>query len=76
MVVPFPEKAFEEISENCKGLLVVEMSVKGQMVADVALASRCKYPIYGYLSSYEVPESDIVIEKAKEILENKAKEVF
>ena len=76
MVVPFPVKAFDEIGPDCKGLLVVEMSIKGQMVEDVALASRCKYPIYGYLTSYEVPESDKVIEMAQDILAGNAKEVF
>ena len=76
MVVPFPVKAFDEIGPDCKGLLVVEMGIKGQMVEDVALASRCKYPIYGYLTSYEVPESDKVIEMAQDILAGNAKEVF
>lgn len=76
MVVPFPIKAFEEIGSDCKGLLVVEMSIKGQMVNDVALACRCKYPIYGYFSSYNVPESSVVIEMAKAIINGEAKEVF
>ena len=76
MITPFPVKAFEEISPDCKGIEIVEMSIKGQMTDDVALATRCKYPIYGYFTSFEVPESDKVIEIAKDILAGNAKEVF
>ena len=76
MSTPFPVKAFEEISPDCKGIEIVEMSIKGQMTDDVALATRCKYPIYGYFTSFEVPESDKVIEIAKDILAGNAKEVF
>lgn len=75
-ITPFPVKAFEEIKPDCKGIEIVEMSVKGQMTDDVALASRCKLPIYGYFTSYEVPDHEKIIELAKDILAGKAEEVF
>lgn len=75
-ITPFPVKAFEEISENCKGILIVEMSIMGQMKEDVALATKCKLPIYGYLTSFLVPDSDKILELAKDILAGTAKEVF
>ena len=71
---PFPEKAFEEISHNCKALMIVEMSISGQLKSDVVVASKGKLPIYAYLSSVDVPESDKVISLAEDILNNKAKE--
>ncbi len=37
MITPFPVKAFEEISPDCKGIEIVEMSIKGQMTDDVGL---------------------------------------
>ncbi len=74
-VVPYPEKAFEEIKPDCKGLLDVEMSGLGQMVPDVKLASKCKFPVYGYFSVETVPESDVIVEKAKKILAGEEKEV-
>lgn len=72
---PFPNKAFEEISDACKGLLAVEMSVKGQMIQDIQLASKCKLPVYGYFSVFDVPDSDVVVEKAEAILAGTAEEV-
>ena len=57
---PFPEKAFAEINPNVKGLLVVEMSLKGQMVPDVKLATRVQVFLYDtYLSCDVVPDSDM-----------------
>ena len=52
-IVPFPVKAFAEISPDCKGLLLVEMS------------------IYGYCSSFDVPESEKAVALAEDILAGK-----
>lgn len=71
---PFPEKAFEELSASCKGILLVEMSIGAQLKSDVVVATKGKLPVYAYLSSVDVPESAVVIEKAKAILEGQAKE--
>ncbi len=70
-VVPFPVKAFAEIGPDCRGLLLVEMSVMGQMQDDVALATQCRLPVYGYCTSCDVPESDKVVDLARNILAGK-----
>ena len=70
-VVPFPVKAFAEIGPDCRGLLIVEMSVMGQMQDDVALAAQCRLPVYGCCTSCDVPESDTVAALAKDILDGK-----
>jgi 2-oxoglutarate ferredoxin oxidoreductase subunit alpha len=75
-ITPFPEKAFEEISKECKGIMIVEMSITCQLKEDVAIATKCKLPIYACLSSYLVPESQQIIELANDILNGNAKEVF
>ena len=75
-VTPFPVKAFEEISDACKGVLIVEMSITGQLKDDVALATKCKQPIYGYLTSYDVSTAENVIAIAKNIIAGNSKEVL
>ena len=74
-VIPYPVDAFKEIKEDCKGLLVVEMSAYGQTVPDVKLASQCKFPVYGYFSVSVVPDSDTIISMVEDILAGKAEEV-
>jgi 2-oxoglutarate ferredoxin oxidoreductase subunit alpha len=74
-ITPFPVKAFDEISKDCKGIMIVEMSIMGQLKDDVKLATKCTLPIYGYLTSYIVPDSEKIIALAKDILAGKAKEV-
>lgn len=68
---PFPVKAFEELSANCKALMTVEMNILGQMVDDVLLATKNRYPVYSYATVKEVPETDIIIGKVKDILAGK-----
>ena len=70
-VVPFPVRAFAEIGPDCQGLLLVEMSIMGQMQDDVALATNCRLPVYGYCSSFDVPESDKAVALAEDILAGK-----
>lgn len=65
---PFPVKAFKEISEDCKALMVVEMSILGQMVDDVILAVESKLPVYKYTTVKDVPETEVIIEKVKRVL--------
>lgn len=74
--VPFPIKAFNEISSDCQALLTVEMSIMGQLTDDVIRASKGRLPIYGYLSSVDVPESNRVIELTELILKGGAKEAL
>lgn len=64
---PFPKKAFEEAKE-AKAFLTVEMNILGQMVDDVKLATEGKYLVDHYGSIFEIPETDGIIAKAKEML--------
>lgn len=64
---PFPVKAFEE-AKNAKAFLTVEMNILGQMTDDVRLATGGKYPVDHFGSIFEIPESDGIIAKAKEML--------
>lgn len=64
---PFPKKAFEEAKE-AKAFLTVEMNILGQMVDDVKLATEGKYSVDHYGSIFEIPETDGIIAKAKEML--------
>ncbi|HBA64026.1 MAG TPA: 3-methyl-2-oxobutanoate dehydrogenase subunit beta [Lachnospiraceae bacterium] len=69
---PFPVKAFKE-AKAAKAFLTVEMNILGQMVDDVKLAIESKYPVDHYGSIFEIPESDGIIAKAKEMLKKEGK---
>ena len=76
-IFPYPQKAFDDIGEDCKALMTVEMSITGQMAEEVRLAVKCAYPVYTYGTGIKVPQSRDVVTHAKEILSGKAmKEVF
>ena len=65
---PFPKKAFAGLSPNLKGYLTVELSSLGQIVEDVALASRMQHPVYSSLTGQRVPEVRELVAQAKDIL--------
>ncbi len=65
---PYPKKAFENINSNCKGFLVVEMSIMGQMLEDVYSASKYTKPVYTYCTAIDIPIVHDVLERAKDIL--------
>ena len=69
---PFPEKAFEEC-KAAKAFMTVEINILGQMVDDVKLAVRNKFPVEFYGTYFGLPETDDIIAKAKEILEREGK---
>lgn len=69
---PFPVKAFEE-AKMAKAFLTVEMNILGQMVDDVKLATEGKFPVDHHGSIFEIPETDAIIEKAKEMLNMEVK---
>ncbi len=73
---PFPVKAFATLSDACKALMTVEMNALGQLVDDVKVATKCKYPVYYYGNSFIAPETENIIQFAKDILAGKAKEVL
>lgn len=58
---PFPKQAFDQIGENCKGILVTEMSL-GQMLQDVQISNRGRHPIAFYgRSGGVVPEPEEIV---------------
>ncbi len=69
---PFPVKAFEE-AKAARAFLTVEMNILGQMMDDVKLAVGSGYPVDHYGSIFEIPESDGIIAKAKEMLKKEGK---
>lgn len=70
-ISPFPNQAFDSLSENLKGFIAVEMSCLGQMEDDIRLASQCKYPVHSYMSGIFVPEADKIISMAEELINNR-----
>jgi len=64
---PFPDKAFEEITDKTKGVLTVEMST-GQMIDDVKIAVNGKKPVHFYgRTGGMVPTPDAIVEEIKKI---------
>lgn len=65
---PFPNEAYEEINEDAKGVLTIEMS-SGQMIDDVRLSLNGKLPTYFYgRTGGMVPSPEEIVNKVKEIL--------
>ncbi|CCQ93555.1 Ketoisovalerate oxidoreductase subunit vorB [[Clostridium] ultunense Esp] len=64
---PYPYSEFDKINPNCKGILTVEMNT-GQMIDDVKIAVKGKYPVYFYgRTGGMVPTPNEIIEKVKEV---------
>lgn len=63
---PYPEKAFDKINPNCKGILTVEMNT-GQMIDDVKIAVAGKFPVgfYGRFGGMIPTPKDIAAEIIK-----------
>ena len=65
---PFPEKAFEHINKNVKGIITVEANATGQLVDDAALFTK------------KVLRADIPVREIKakfaQILAGEIKEVY
>ena len=70
-IYPFPEKAFRELPETVKDLLVVEMSL-GQMIDDVKIANEGRLPIhfYGRVGGI-VPEAEEIADQVLKIVGGK-----
>ena len=66
---PFPKQAFKELRPDVKGIVCVEMNILGQMVDDVRLAVNDKYKIVSYGEFANVPSTSIIIDRAKQLLE-------
>lgn len=72
-VWPYPRKAFENLPEGVKGLVSVEMSLTSQMGEDILIAVKNTMPLYGYLTSKDLPTAEGIISFCKEILEGNIK---
>lgn len=66
-VWPYPRKAFAQLPESVKGFVSVEMSLTSQMGEDILLAIRSEKPLYGYLTSKDLPTVEGIIDYCKEI---------
>ncbi|WIV13318.1 3-methyl-2-oxobutanoate dehydrogenase subunit VorB [Proteiniborus sp. MB09-C3] len=65
---PFPDAAFDKISEKTKALLTVEMST-GQMIDDVKIAVNGRKPVHFYgRTGGMVPTPDAIAEEIKKIV--------
>lgn len=77
---PYPEKAFEELSPNLKGLISIEVNATGQMVDDIALTATRKLdkkvPIYCRPHVYGVPTLKQIKADYFDAAEGRMKEVY
>lgn len=65
---PFPDLAFDKISEKTKAVLTVEMST-GQMIDDVKIAVNGRKPVYFYgRTGGMVPTPNAIVEEVKKIV--------
>lgn len=69
---PFPDRAFAEC-KNAKAFMTVEINILGQMVDDVRLAIRDSRPVDFYGTFFGLPESGVIVEKARAMLEKEGK---
>ena len=65
---PYPKKAFDALGEQVKAFLVVEMSILGQMVDDVILATGNRRPVESYGEFANVPDSRVILERVRGML--------
>ena len=65
---PYPKKAFDALGEQVKAFLAVEMSILGQMVDDVILATGNRRPVESYGEFANVPDSRVILERVREML--------
>ncbi len=70
-VWPFPRKAFKELPDCVKGYVSVEMSLTSQMGEDIILATGNNKPLYGYLTTKDLPTVEGIIDYCAEILAGK-----
>jgi 2-oxoglutarate ferredoxin oxidoreductase subunit alpha len=65
---PFPNDEYEKISDKCKFILDVEMN-SGQMVDDVKVATKCRFPVY-HFGRYGgmIPSEEEIVEKVERII--------
>ena len=67
-VWPYPQKAFENVPSSVKAYVSVEMSLSSQMGEDILVASKNDRPLYGYLTSKDLPTVEGILEYCRDIL--------
>lgn len=70
-VWPYPRKAFANIPDSVKGYVSVEMSLTSQMGEDIILATHNDRPLYGYLTTKDLPTVEGIIAYCSDILAGK-----
>lgn len=78
---PFPEKAFEKINPNVKGVITVEANATGQMIDDVALYVKRNLkdrnvPAYCLPYVYGIPAMKDIKSDFEKIVSGEIKEVY
>jgi len=77
---PFPYKGFEEVPGTVKGMISVESTDSGQVIEDVALATKkmCagNIPVYGLFSGQNIPTPVHIIEYFEKVKSGEEKEAF
>lgn len=80
MVWPFPFKAFAEIKKDVKGIISIETTDAGQVVEDVALATKKmvdgNVPVYGLYTAQKVVRPSEAVAFIKRVIAGEEKEVF
>lgn len=67
---PFPEAAFDAINPNCKAILCAEINTIGQMIDDVRIAVRGRWPVFHVGNSRTGPMTQMeILEKIDEFKE-------
>lgn len=77
---PFPEKAFEEVSDNVKGFISVESNATGQLVDDIALTvkkiKKANVPVYCKPHIFGIPSIKEIKEDFHKVIQGEMEEVY
>lgn len=65
---PFPKKAFDELGDQVKAILDVEMNILGQMKDDIILADENRHPVEFYGEYWNIIDEIKIVSKVKDML--------
>ena len=66
---PFPKKGFDQLGDQVKAFLDIEMNILGQMRDDVILADGNRHPVEFYGEYWDNINELKIVEKLKEMAE-------
>ena len=72
---PYPDKAFEQISESVKAFCTVEMNLSSLMCHDVVNACRHQWPVYSCATAYDIPTVERILACCADIFAGRKAEV-